>query len=103
MLPLPCMLVCSCVCAKSHARSRVQQAPGLPCALFTSEGGKRRKARTLFAPRECERIPWRIPIVIAREGARSSTPRLPGYVQAPLEYWIARSSRTMTVESCLTD
>jgi hypothetical protein len=33
MLPLPCMLVCSFVLRKSHARPRVQQAPGLPCAL----------------------------------------------------------------------
>jgi hypothetical protein len=26
-------------CAQLHTRPRVQRAPGLPCALFTSEGG----------------------------------------------------------------
>jgi hypothetical protein len=31
--PLPCMLVCTFCLRKSHARPRVQQAPGLPCAL----------------------------------------------------------------------
>ena len=38
MLPLPCMLVCSFCLRKSHARPRVQQAPGLPCALYFEEG-----------------------------------------------------------------
>jgi hypothetical protein len=32
------MLVCSFVLRKSHARPRVQQAPGLPCALYFEEG-----------------------------------------------------------------
>ena len=41
MLPLPCMLVCSFCLRKSHARPRVQQAPGLPCALYFEEGRTR--------------------------------------------------------------
>jgi len=52
MLPLPCMLVCIFVLRKSHARPRVQQAPGLPCALYFDEGpnedaklGRQRAAR----------------------------------------------------------
>jgi hypothetical protein len=35
---LPCMLVCSFVLRKSHAGPRVQQAPGLPCALSFQRG-----------------------------------------------------------------
>jgi hypothetical protein len=35
--------------------------------------------------------------VIAREGGRSSTPRTIDLIIAVSEYWIARSSRAMTV------
>jgi len=44
MLPLPCMLVCIFVLRKSHARPRVQQAPGLPCALYLEEGRTKMQA-----------------------------------------------------------
>ena len=30
-----CMLVCAFFCAQLHARPRVQQAPGIPCSLFS--------------------------------------------------------------------
>ena len=52
-----------------------------------------------MAPREYERA--YLPIVIAREGGRSSTPRLLGSSTAASGYWIVRSSRTMTAENCL--
>jgi hypothetical protein len=56
-------------------------------------------------PRERERAYDRkkqegasISVVIAREGGRSSTPRLLDRTRLSLEYWIARSSRAMTAE-----
>src|SRR3954452_17358193 len=36
---------------KSHARPRVQQAPGLPCALRFEEGKRRYKSRATSAAR----------------------------------------------------
>jgi hypothetical protein len=47
---------------KSHARPRVQQAPGLPCALYFDEGqtkmqasGAMRCEKAKLYPRHCER------------------------------------------------
>ena len=58
---LPCMLVCPFVLRKSHARPRVQQAPGLPCALYFEEGrtkmqtsGAMRREKAKLYPRHCE-------------------------------------------------
>jgi len=65
MLPLPCMLVCTFCLRKSHARPRVQQAPGLPCALYFEEG--RKKMQTSGAMRR-ENAKARS-AVIARAGA----------------------------------
>ena len=55
MLPLPCMLVCRFCLRKSHARPRVQQAPGLPCALcfqgatkMQTSGDQRRENAKLY-------------------------------------------------------
>src|SRR3954471_8178021 len=39
---------------KSHARPRVQQAPGLPCALQVLEGQTRMQNLGRSAPRECK-------------------------------------------------
>src|SRR5436190_23249054 len=36
---------------KSHARPRVQQAPGLPCALYFEEGKRNCKPRAISAAR----------------------------------------------------
>src|SRR5258708_26064586 len=44
------MLVCV-FCACLHTRPRVQRAPGLPCALFVSEGGSFGKPRAYRAAR----------------------------------------------------
>src|SRR5437868_15256181 len=41
---------------KSHAGPRVQQAPGLPCALCFEEGKKRCKPRTRCAARSRNHI-----------------------------------------------
>jgi hypothetical protein len=40
-------------------------------------------------------------VVMPREGGASSTPRLLDFASLSLEYWIARSSRAMTVEGLL--
>src|SRR5262245_40817057 len=42
------------------------------------------------------------PAVMPRESGASSTPRLLDQSQAPLEYWIARSSRAMTSHTLLS-
>jgi hypothetical protein len=50
-----------------HTRSRVQRAPGLPCALFVFfEGGNRRKPRTHRAAgaRRCARIMITLPSLL---------------------------------------
>src|SRR5947208_17020961 len=55
---------------KSHARPRVQQAPGLPCAL-SSRGGQTKMQTSGAMRRE---IVVSRSTVIAREGGRSSIP-----------------------------
>src|SRR6266436_8547578 len=45
------MLVCAFLCATLHTRPRVQRAPGLPCALFSSGGSAIRKPRAHSAAR----------------------------------------------------
>ena len=61
MLPLPCMLVCAFVLRKSHARPRVQRAPGLPCALCFREGETK---MTNFGRQRVARMPRHISSVV---------------------------------------
>ena len=57
-----CMLVCMFCLRKSHTGSRVQRAPGLPCALISSRGqhedanlGQTCRENAKLYPRHCER------------------------------------------------
>jgi hypothetical protein len=47
-----CMLVCAFLCTALHTRPRVQQAPGIPCALFFY-GRNDLQTPGENAPREC--------------------------------------------------
>ena len=48
-----CMLVCALLCAFLHTRSRVQRAPGVPCALSSGETTQHSPG---IEPRDCERL-----------------------------------------------
>jgi hypothetical protein len=56
---------------------------------------RREKAKLYAVVTGCE-LP--LPVVIAREGGRSSTPRPLWRAAPPLAYWIAGTSRAMTAE-----
>src|SRR5207253_9810615 len=85
-----CMLVCVFLVHLAH------ETAGAACirlSLCPPLLGRVRTDAKLgrMAPRECGRA--YLPIVIAREGGRSITPRLLGSSTAASGYWIVRSSR----------
>ena len=87
-----CMLMCVFCCCPLHMRPRVRRAPGFPCALFS----KRRKRFCKTRAKSCRENDDPHPIVIVREGGRSSIPERSCLAADALEYWFARSSRAMT-------
>jgi hypothetical protein len=84
----------SCASNLSHARLRVHRAPGIPCALCFSEGNAFQKLG-----RETRRgnADSRPPLSCSASGGASSIPEAFACGLPSLEYWIARSSRAMTV------
>jgi hypothetical protein len=95
VVPAPCILF-----ARGPWERR---APGLPCALSIFKRDTPIACLGRYAPREGEGVSlgsvflcrrWQggfLLVVIAREGGRSSTPRLLDDARLSLEYWIARS------------
>src|SRR5437016_10186026 len=69
------------LCFLSHARLRAHPAPGIPCALCF-EGREIHAQLGRFTPRECKGVfdeceRATLPLVIVREGGRSSIPETP--------------------------
>jgi len=106
VVPAACIFCCRRAMGAASARHS-------PCPLSSRGRVHRQTSDAKIAPRDRKRASVRkrlserhhgadqSPVVIAREGGRSSTPRCLGRSSLPLEYWIARTSRAMTREQAV--
>jgi hypothetical protein len=77
-----------------HARLRVHLASGIPCALFYRAYAKFLQNSGAWRREIAEARPVVIPAKAGDPVRRGFSAQSP----APLEYWVARSSRAMTSE-----
>src|SRR5260370_7194605 len=84
-----------------HARLWVHRAPGIPCALCLLRGWNVTQSSGASRRENADTHPLTTLCRHAREGGHPVIRGFSAEAEAPLGYWIVRSSRTMTAESCL--